>query len=79
MFTRFPDFWNMFASIVDISAVIKAHFSAPFHIRPQGVFWIVISDPKKTADFLQHQVDNLLLVRGLDKRGEMKNKLFLEW
>ncbi len=45
----------------DIPAVIKGQGALPIHIRPWDVFCVFIADPKKTVDFLKHQVDNFLL------------------
>lgn len=58
--------YKMFTSVEELLGIflllLKGQAVAHVRIRPQGVFCIFISDPKKTADFFQHQVNNLLLV-----------------
>lgn len=44
--------------------VIRSHTTAAV----QGVFFNFMSDAEQTADVLQHEVNNLLLFWGLDKR-----------
>ena len=62
--------------VEDVSAVVERRAAAPAHVGPRGVCCVVISDPKEIADLLQHEIDNLLLVRGLGKRGEMTKPSF---
>lgn len=59
--------------VKDVSAVMKSQVSVLIRCK-LGIFFVFtfIADPKKTAEFLQHQVDNLLFVWRLGERGDDK-------